>query len=350
MEHLERLADDVGLALALGLTALPEGAQLSSYANLVAPESNRRLLAGLAGALVEHGLATAAPRFGCDIRTTRHNLARHAHAGSRSRRTRAMRAFIAHDLASREMIYAKAELTAAEQTREIVAFADHWRRSTGADPGLLVFDSRLASYATLDELTDRGLHWLTPRKRGQSLLNSLAGVPAAAWTSPAERTDHRAALLHDAMVSVKGIANRVRQIVVRAIGRDKPVILLTNAFAVSAGDLFRSYADRLYIRTTFDAHSFGLPIPADLDATLTVVAGALLRTLARRLPRHETVAPDRIWRHFLHATATLDVTHRAVTVSFDPRAYLATVADAGFAGLDLPIPWWDNRRLRFGGS
>jgi len=42
------------------------------------------------------------------------------------------------------MLYANADITKAEQPREIIAFADYWR--TGADPGLLVFDSRLTNY------------------------------------------------------------------------------------------------------------------------------------------------------------------------------------------------------------
>jgi transposase len=348
VDHLDRLTDDAGLALALGLTALPGAAQLGSYYDLVDPESHRQLLAGVASALAGHGLATGTAGFTCDVRTIRNGmpLDRH-HAGPRSRRTRAIRAFIAQDLASSDMIYATADLTRAEQARQIIAFVDHWRRSTGTDPGLLMFDSRLTSYAVLDELTERGLQWLTLRKRGQSMLNSLADLPAAAWSSPVDRPDHRASQVHDAVISIKGIADRVRQIAVHTIGRDKPVLLLTNAFAASAIDLFRRYVDRLSIRSKLDAHSFGLPVPVDLDTTLTVVAGVLLRMLARRLPRSETATPDWIWRHLLHATGTLAVTRQGVTVTLDPRTGLATVVNAGFAGLDLPIPWWDNRLLRF---
>jgi hypothetical protein len=63
----------------------------------------------------------------------------------RSQRTRAMLTFFAQDHASTEMVYANADLAKAEQAREIIAFADYWHTVTGADPGLLVFDSKLTT-------------------------------------------------------------------------------------------------------------------------------------------------------------------------------------------------------------
>jgi hypothetical protein len=96
-----------------------------------------------------------------------------------------------------------------------------------------------------------------------------------------------------------------------------------------------------------DALSSSLPLNVDLDTTLTVVAGNLYRTLARRLPRYETATPDRIWRHFLDTTGTLHITDQTVTVNLNLRTYHPVLIDAGFADLDQPIPWWNNRRLRF---
>ena len=64
----------------------------------------------------------------------------------RSQRTRAVLTFFAQDHTSTEMVYANADITKAEQAREIIAFADYWQHATGADPGLLVFDSQLTTY------------------------------------------------------------------------------------------------------------------------------------------------------------------------------------------------------------
>ena len=85
----------------------------------------------------------------------------------------------------------------------------------------------------------------------------------------------------------------------------------------------------------------------DLDTTLTVVAGNLYRMLARQLSRYQTATPERIWRHFLDTPGTLNITNDAVTVDLNLRTYHPVLIDAGIADLDQPIPWLDNRRLRF---
>lgn len=69
--------------------------------------------------------------------------------------------------------------------------------------------------------------------------------------------------------------------------------------------------------------------------------------LARKLSRYETATPERIWRHFLDTPGTLHITNDAVTVDLNLRTYHPALIDAGFADLDLPIPWWNNRRLCF---
>jgi hypothetical protein len=365
IHHIDALCDDAGLALTLGLTALPKATHLGSYSWRVRSQSNRRLLAGLVKALRRHGLATGEAGFNCDFHAIRHHgdpergapLGKH-YVPKRSQRTRAVLTFFAQDHASAEMVYANADITKAEQAREILAFADYWRTATGADPDLLVFDSQLTNYTVLDELTGRGLTWLTLRKRGQSILDKLATLPATAWTT--YRIDragrYRTPQMHEELVTIKGISNKVRQIAVRNIGRDEPTLLLTNAITTPAKDLFARYAERMTIENELDAYIGGfhldaltssLPLNVDLDTTLTVVAGNLYRMLARGLHRYETATPDRIWRHFLDTTGTLHVTDQAVTVDLNLRTYHPVLIDAGFADLDQPIPWWNGRRLRF---
>jgi hypothetical protein len=365
IHHIDALCDDAGLAVALNLTALPKATHLGSYSYRVRRESNQKLLRGLVGTLRRHGLATGEAGFNCDFHAIRHHgdpergapLDKH-YVPRRSQRTRAVLTFFAQDHASAEMVYANADITKTEHAREILAFADYWHQATGTDPGLLVFDSQLTNYTVLNELTARGLTWLTLRKRGQSILDKLAALPATAWTT--HRIDrpgrYRHPQMHEDLVAIKGISTKVRQIAVRNIGRDEPTLLLTNALTTPAKDLFARYAERMSIENELDAYIGGfhldaltssLPLNVDLDTTLTVVAGNLYRTLARRLPRYETATPDRIWRHFLDTTGTLHITDQAITVDLNLRTYHPVLIDAGLADLDLPIPWWNGRRLRF---
>jgi transposase len=185
IHHAGALADDQGLAFTLGLTALPKATHLGTYSWRVRRDSNQELLTGLIQALRPLGLATGKAGFDCDFHAIRHHgtetvLEKH-YVPRRSQRTRAVLTFFAQDHASADMVYANADITKAEQAAEIIAFADYWNNATGSDPGLLVFDSQLTTYKILDELTGRGINWLTLRQRGKAELARLAALPASAW-------------------------------------------------------------------------------------------------------------------------------------------------------------------------
>ena len=241
----------------------------------------------------------------------------------RSQRTRAVLTFFAQDHASTEMVYANAEITKAEQAREILAFADYWQAATGENPGLLVFDSQLTTYTVLNELTDRSIGWLTLRQRGRTEIARLAALPANRWkTATITRSGrYRRPQLHEDMIRLKGVDTKVRQIAVRNIGRDEPTLLITNNLTTAAKDLFARYAERMSIENELDAYISGfhldalfsgVPLNVDLDTTLTVVAGNLYRLFARKLTRYDTATPDTIWRHFLDDDGTLHVTDHGV--------------------------------------
>jgi hypothetical protein len=360
--HAHALADDPGLALLMGLTALPKATHLTSYSYRVRRSSSERLLAGVTGRLRELGLATGAEGFNLDFHAIRHHgsdvpLEKH-YVPQRSQRTRAVLTFFAHDHASQEMVYANAELTKAEQAREVIAFADYWQQVSGSDPGLLVFDSKLTTYKVLDELTARGIRWLTLRERGPKLIANLEALPDSQWKKV--RIDRvgrfREPEIHDELIRIKGIDGPVRQLAVRNIGREHPTMLITNAHEPTTKQLFARYAERMSIENELDAYisgfhlnalSSGLPLNVDLDTTLTVIAGNLYRLLARRLTRYERATPDTLWRHFLDATGTVHATEKALTVDLNVRTYHPVLIAAGLADQATPIPWLDGRELRF---
>ena len=362
VHHVGSLTDDEGLAFTLGLTALPKATHLGTYSWRVRRDSNHQLLSGLVKALRREGLATGEEGFNCDFHAIRHHgqdavLEKH-YVPRRSQRTRAVLTFFAQDHASSEMVYANADITKAEQAKEIIAFADYWNSATGSDPGLLVFDSQLTTYKILEQLSGRGIRWLTLRQRGRAELDRLAALPGPAWKTVtiARSGRYRRPRLHEDMIKIKDLSARARQIAVTNIGRDEPTLILTNDLTTPAKNLFARYAERMMVENQLDAYiggfhldalTSGVPLNVDLDTTLTVVAGNLYRLLARKLPRYENATPDRIWRHFLDATGTLHITPGAVTCALNLRSHHPVLIDAGFADLETPIPWWDGRTLRF---
>jgi transposase len=358
------LGADPGLGLVLGLSALPKATHLTSYSYRVKRSSNVSFLESLARRCSEVGLYSGEAGFNLDFHAIRHHgeevpLEKH-YVPARSQRTRSVLTFFAQDHASTEMVYANADLTKAEQAGEVLAFAEYWRRVSGADPGLLCFDSQLTNYGVLEELCARGITFLTLRQRGKKVLEHLAALPASAWSTHTIRRSGRywRPQIHEEVVHLKGVEHPLRQIAVRNIGHEEPTLLLTNDLASTAAkDLFARYAERMIIENELDADisgfhlnalSSGLPLNVDLDTTLTVAAGNCYRLLARTLPRYEQATPDRIWRHFLDNTGTVTVADDHVRVDLALRTYTPVLIDAGFPEHDIPIPWWGGRSLRFG--
>ena len=183
-----------------------------------------------------------------------------------------------------------------------------------------MFDSKLTTYKILDELTARGIRWLTLRERGPKLIADLQALPDTEWKKVRvdRRGRYREPEIHDELIQIKGIDSPVRQLAVRNIGREHPTMLITNALEFTTKQLFARYAERMTIENELDAYisgfhlnalSSGLPLNVDIDATLTVIAGNLYRLLARQLPRYENATPDKLWRHFLDATGTIHTTN-----------------------------------------
>ena len=189
-------------------------------------------------------------------------------------------------------------------------------------------------------------------------MSDLAARPDREWkTVRIQRTGrYRSPQIHDQLLQIKGISDKVRQLGVRNIGREQPTLLITNDLTTTTKKLFARYAERMTIENELDAYiggfhlnalSSGLPLNVDLDTTLTVIAGNLYRLLARKLPRYENATPDRIWRHFLNATGTLHITDDTITVDLRLRTHHPVLIDAGLADKTTPIPWLNDRKLRF---
>jgi len=357
------LGADPGLGLAVGLTAIPKATHLTSFSYRVQRSSNVALLEALARRCREIGLYSGEAGFNLDFHAIRHHgrevpLEEH-YVASRSQRTRSVLTFFAQDHASTEMVYANADVTKADQASEVIAFADYWKRVAGNDPGLLVFDSKVTTYKTLDQLAARGVTFLTLRQRGAKVLETLAALPPSEWTTyNLKRAGrYRHPQIHEDIIHLKGIDRPLRQIAVRNIGHEHPTLLITNDLDTAAKDLFGRYAERMIIENELDADisgfglnalASGLPLNVDLDTTLTVLAGNAYRLLARKLSRYEQATPDRIWRHFIDNTGKITVAHDHVRVDLAVRTYTPVLIDAGYPELNVPIPWWGGRTLRFG--
>ena len=116
----------------------------------------------------------------------------------------------------------------------------------------------------LDELTARGIRWLTLRQRGSTELARLAALPAGQWKTAtiARSGRYRRPQLHEDMIKLKDVDTKVRQIAIRNIGHDEPTLLITNDLTTPGKDLFARYAERMNIENELDAYISGFHLDA----------------------------------------------------------------------------------------
>src|SRR5262249_61270175 len=87
--------------------------------------------------------------------------------------------------------YANANLTRRDQAGEALQFVEFWQGITGANPQWLYFDSKVVPYPELAQLNQRGIWFVTIRRRGAAILRRLRALPTSQWRQAVIDTAHR---------------------------------------------------------------------------------------------------------------------------------------------------------------
>src|SRR6266568_3839242 len=175
VSHVDDLLCDPGAALFAGLQTLPKKSALSDYSHRLTHTHQRQLLTALDRAMIGSGLATAEQAiFDLDFHAVMHwgddpALEKH-YVPTRSQRARSVLTFFAQDSGTHNLVYANADLSKTTQARQAIAFCDHWKNVSGADPHMLVMDQKVTTHTILGELDARGVKFLTLRMRSPALM------------------------------------------------------------------------------------------------------------------------------------------------------------------------------------
>jgi transposase len=351
---------DPGFALFGGLNVMPTPMAISSYSHEITPEMIRSVLESYTHAVTRAGLLPGR-EFNLDF----HRVPRRGPSSvlerrggrRRGRRERIGPVFLVQDNDSQVLCYANARVRSARAAEEILSFVEFRRRSCGTAPPRLVFDSQLTTYVVLDRLDREGIVFVALRRRGQGLLAQLRGLSDARWkritlTSVSRRD--RVALYTESKISLRHVRRPLRQVAVRGLGFERPALFITNDLRLSGDEFVQRHAPRVLVESSvvddiafFHRQTLGsaLPVGADFDIVLTLVASALYRDVAKHLPGYETARPEEIYRRFLSRTAQVSVTPKEVVVRMPrsgpplrPLAEALTPAPA--------VPWWGGRSLR----
>jgi hypothetical protein len=184
--HVMDLVCDEGIALFAGLNAVPKRSYLAAYSSRIDHRLCLRMLEAWLTEVHRAGLPRGSS-FDLDFHTVPANtqaepLEKH-YISRRSRSQKGILTFLARDADHRVLCYAHAGIPKLEQPDEILRFVEFWRKQTGEDPAELVFDSQLTTYTNLNWLNQRGIRFLTLRRRSRRMLGEILAHPEAAYFS-----------------------------------------------------------------------------------------------------------------------------------------------------------------------
>ena len=293
--HISDFNFDEALGLFTRLNILPKTTFATDYSYRTQREYQHRLLAGwlthLAPLLLPdasafcldfHPSPTAATlRVSTPI--TSPNVAKRAPVSS---------PFSLTSPTARLLCYANANLTRADQAGELIRFVEFWHTIAGRDPQWLYFDSKLAPYPELSRVNQRGIWFVTIRRRGAAVLRRLHALPAQAWRRAVldiPKRRHQHVRYVDETVTLRGYNGPIRQVAVDGLGRAEFTLVVSNNFDASARELLIRYAGRnsvedgLGISVNFfhlDCLASEVRLNVDVDVAMTVLANGCYRWLA----------------------------------------------------------------------
>ena len=360
--HIGDFNFDEALGLFAGLNILPKKSYATDYSYRTSRSQQQRLLsgwvAGLAPLLFPEAEAFCLDFHPIPYRGDPEVLENH-YLPLRGKAGPSVLTFFAQEPKSRVLCYANANLTRADQPGELLRFVDFWHAITGHNPQWLYFDSKLVPYAELDRVNQRGIWFVTIRRRGSAILRRLRTLPATDWHRAVidiPKRRHKNIRYVDESIHLRDYAGCLRQLAVGGLGRDEPTLCLSNNFEASARDLITRYAgrnsveDALGISVNFfhlDCLASEVRLNVDLDVALTVLANGCYRWLATQLSGFAKAKPKQLYRRFVETGGLVEVQEDRIVVRFDKRCHNPILREAALDRNCPGVPWLRNLPVTF---
>jgi len=359
--HVMSEVFDPGLALFAGLNCIPKRAFLTEYSCRIVPQDYPKAMRRWFEAMKRLGLPRG-ESFDLDFHTIPFHgedaLLQKHYVSRRSRRQKGVLAFVAQDADTHVFCYGNAQVRKENQNDEVLQFVRFWKERTGRLPRELIFDSKLTTYGNLGKLQEQGIDFITLRRRSQSMLQEVWALSPSAWRQihlEGVSRVYREPRVIDQRIQLAGYEGAIRQIIVADLGHEEPTFLLTNQLHRSAPKLIERYARRMIIENNIqdgvdffhmDALSSAVPMKVDCDLQLTLMGSSLYRLLGREIGQgYERAKSRTLFRDFVDAHATVDISQKEITVRFQKRAHNPLLLKAGFDKKNPSIPWLGNKKL-----
>lgn len=319
---------DRGLGLFAGLTVLPKSAWLSSYSHRVSRQMNHQFLKQLNAVWRRHDLLsdtanldfTTLPAWG-----EAENLEKNW-SSTRQRTLTSILAALAQDPDSGIICYGDTTVRHDNKNQVVLEFLDFYSTSSKTDLKYLVFDSKFTTYEQLRQLDEKGIKFITIRRRGSRIVQTLNALAPGQWKTLKVPTSHsktRTLKVYEQVLTPKDYGKPLRQLALSGHGKEKPALIISNDFDLKAEEMVRKYAQRWLVEKDISEQieffhlnklSSSMVIKVDFDLTMTLFTHNLLRLLAKDLVGYTQASAGSLYNHFLQNSGQVEITPSALKV------------------------------------
>jgi len=364
-ERLSQINDlnfDQGMGLFAGLNVLPKCTAISDYSYRLDSHVLDRLLQSFVRQMNRHHVYRS-DTINLDFHTIPHygdeSVLQTHWVPTKGKRMKGALTLFAQDCESTVFHYAQADILRSEASEQILAFVKFWKKVHGKLTSTLVFDSKVTSYEQLNVLNEMKIQFITLRKRGKKLLAAMERVPHSHWQKlhlDIPKRKYKTPFVFDSTIDLPGYDDKLRQVVMKGTGRERPSFLITNDFHSPVESLVFRYAKRWRIENgiaeavkffSLNALSSPILIKVHFDVLMTMIAHCLYHFLSQRLRGFEECRPSTIFRKFVNMKADVAIKDGNIIVKFPRRAHNPIIKSALLVEEPSTISWLGNRKMLF---
>ena len=356
--HLTEHAFDPGLGLFAGLNVLPKCTAMSTYSYGLDAVHLLRLQQSFVKQAARLRLYEA-DLINLDFHTIPHygeqSVLENHWAGSRNKAMKGALTLFAQDAASKLILYTAADIKRDEASEQVLSFLSFWKKQQRGLQPTFIFDSKFTSYANLSELNRAGVHFITLRRRGKSMVEALEALsPWQRIHIPHGKRKYPNPIVHESTITLPDYQGELRQVIIRGNGREKPAFLISNDFATPTELLVGNYARRWRVENViaeavkfFNLNALSSPIlvKVHFDVVMTMIADTLYSLLARKLRGFEACDAAKIYRLFVKGKARVSLRRQRLTVTFPRRAHNPILRSVAWHKMPQCLSWLDGAEL-----
>jgi len=360
---------DRGLGLFAGLNVLPKTAWLSSYSSRVTSDMNLKFLKSMHALLLQHGLLsdtcnmdfTTVPYWG-ESDHLENNW-----SGKRNKALASMLTVLAQNPENGIIDYGNSDKRHANQSESVMEYLDFYKdpQIKGASPlKYLVFDSKFSNYENLSALDDKGIKFITIRRRGKQILEQIAGHKDFKTVRvEASGMKKRTLKVLDQIITLRGYADnktgdlkQIRQVTLTGHGKIKPALIITNDKELPVQQIIRKYSRRWLVEKGISEQieffhlnrvESSMVIKVDFDLCMTILAHNIYRIYATQLDRYSHMTAHRIYDKFIANSGYVEIKNDTINVELKKKRDLPLILEIMAQYKNRKIPWLGNKTLNF---